>query len=125
MLFDIVLTFYFVYAILYLSNYEKVVYIMATKRATLNPITDTPTNKSYITKDFMLCYMEKVADKSGKEWFKALVFDNMIEKKNSLTGENTTTPNWKVIKNAFIEKYFPNLNKAKNKIDFIDRIKNL
>ena len=48
---------------------------MASAKKTLNPLTDTPTNKVEITKPFMLAYMRQVASEEDKAWFKKIVAD--------------------------------------------------
>ena len=52
---------------------------MASAKKTLNPLTDTPTNKVEITKPFMLAYMRQVASEEDKAWFKKIVADEISQ----------------------------------------------
>ena len=63
---------------------------MASSKPTLNPLTDKPTNKTQITKPFMLAYMKsEKATAEDRAWFKKIVSDpaNQKEQINQLTGE--------------------------------------
>ena len=43
---------------------------MASAKKTLNPLTDTPTSKTDVTKPFMLAYMKsEKATAEDREWF--------------------------------------------------------
>ena len=46
---------------------------MASAKKTLNPLTETPSNKVEVTKPFMLAYMRQVANAEDKAWFKKIV----------------------------------------------------
>ena len=101
---------------------------MASSKPTLNPLTDQPTNKTQITKPFMLAYMKsEKATAEDRAWFKKIVSDpaNQKEQINQLTGEpyiDIDIP--KVIK-AFVDRFYPNLNAKKGKKSFIDDIMDL
>lgn len=101
---------------------------MAGTKKTLNPLTDTPTNKVEVTKPFMLAYMKQVAKPEDKEWFKKIVAnpDNQKDYKNQLDGSTYTDIDIPKVRKAFIDKFFPQLNakKEKNKT-FIDSILDL
>lgn len=101
---------------------------MAGTKKTLNPLTETPTNKVDVTKPFMLAYMKQVAKPEDKEWFKEIVSnpDNQKDYKNQLNGSTYTDIDIPKVRKAFIDKFFPNLNakKEKNKT-FIDSILDL
>ena len=98
---------------------------------TLNPMTDTPTSKTQITKSFMLAYMrsEKATAKDRK-WFKD--FCNNQENKMTVTSnlpgvDPKTDINLKKLRVAFCEKYYPNLvaprgNRNKSFLDLVDEL---
>lgn len=89
-------------------------------KAKLNPATDTPKNLVDITMDFMYDFVELKGDED-KKWFGELVRKNVVEKTNSKGGK-TRTYNAKVVRQAFVKKYFPNLikpSKSSNKLDTI------
>ena len=98
---------------------------MASSKPTLNPLTDIPTSKTQVTKPFMLAYIksEKATDED-RAWFKALVADpkNQKEQVNQLTGETYLDIDIPVIRKAFIDHFFPQLNAKKGKKSFIDEI---
>lgn len=98
---------------------------MASAKKTLNPLTDTPSNKVEVTKPFMLAYMRQVADEEDKAWFKKIVSnpDNQKEYTNQLNGTPYMDIDIPKVRKAFINRFFPQLNakKDKNKT-FIDSI---
>lgn len=101
---------------------------MASSKPTLNPLTETPTNKTQITKPFMLAYIksEKATDEDRK-WFKELVSnpDNQEEKVNQLDGSTYIDIKIPVVRKAFVDKFFPQLNAKKKSKSFIDEIMGL
>ena len=101
---------------------------MASAKKTLNPLTDTPSNKVEITKPFMLAYMREVATAEDKEWFKKIVADknNQKEYLNKLNGTTYIDIDIPKVRKEFISRFFPQLNakKEKNKT-FIDSILDL
>ncbi len=101
---------------------------MASSKPTLNPLTDTPTNKTQITKPFMLAFMksEKATDED-RRWFKALVTnpDNQKEQVNQLNGETYMDIDIPVVRKAFVDRFFPQLNAKKQSKSFIDEIADL
>lgn len=101
---------------------------MATAKKTLNPLTDTPSNKVEVTKPFMLAYMRQVANEEDKTWFKKIVSnpDNQKEYTNQLNGTPYMDIDIPKVRKAFIDRFFPQLNakKDKNKT-FIDSILDL
>ena len=107
---------------------KKEVFIMASAKKTLNPLTDTPTNKVEITKPFMLAYMRQVASEDDKAWFKKIVADanNQKEYVNKLNGQPYTDIDIPKVRKLFTDRFFPQLNakKEKNK-SFIDSILDL
>lgn len=98
---------------------------MASAKPTLNPLTDTPTNKTQVTKPFMLAYIksERATDEDRK-WFKAIVTnpENQEEKKNQLNGELYMDIKIPVVRKFFIDRFFPQLNAKKKAKSFIDEI---
>ena len=98
-------------------------------KTTLNPLTDTPTKKTEVTKDFMLAYMKSdKASKEDKEWFKGIVSqpENKTVKMNPFTNENYEDIDIAKVRKAFIERFYPNLSvKKKGKKSFIDEIMEL
>lgn len=101
---------------------------MASAKKTLNPLTDTPTSKTDITKPFMLAYMRQVANEEDKAWFKKIVADanNQKEYVNKLNGQPYTDIDIPKVRKLFTDRFFPQLNakKEKNK-SFIDSILDL
>lgn len=101
---------------------------MASAKKTLNPLTDTPTNKVEITKPFMLAYMRQVASEEDKAWFKKIVADvnNHKEYINKLNGQPYTDIDVPKVRKFFTDRFYPQLNakKEKNK-SFIDSILDL
>lgn len=101
---------------------------MASAKKTLNPLTDTPSNKVEVTKPFMLAYMRQVANEEDKTWFKKIVSnpDNQKEYTNQLNGTPYMDIDIPKVRKAFIDRFFPQLNakKDKNKA-FIDSILDL
>ena len=101
---------------------------MASSKPTLNPLTDTPTNKTQVTKPFMLAYMKsEKATNDDREWFKKVVADpkNQAEKKNPLNGEVYIDIDIPVIRKLFIDRFYPQLNAKKKAKSFIDEIMDL
>ena len=102
---------------------------MAQAKKTLNPLTDTPTAKTDITKPFMLAYMKcEKATAEDKAWFKSVVSnpENQKEYKNQLNGEIYTDIDIPKVRLAFCERFYPNLvAKKKSKKSFIDSIMDL
>ncbi len=98
---------------------------MASSKKTLNPLTETPSNKVEVTKPFMLAYMRQVANEEDKAWFKKIVSnpDNQKEYTNQLNGTPYMDIDIPKVRKAFVERFFPQLNarKDKNKT-FIDSI---
>lgn len=102
---------------------------MASAKKTLNPITDTPTSKTDITKPFMLAYMKsEKATAEDVAWFKSIVSDKKYQKEytNRLNGEKYMDIDIPEVRKLFCQRFFPNLNakKSKNKT-FIDSIMDL
>lgn len=100
---------------------------MASAKRTLNPITDTPTSKNDITKNFMLAFMKsEKATKEDIEWFKKVVKENQKEYVNRLDGSTYMDINIPEVRKAFCQKFYPNLNeKKKGKKSFTDAILDL
>lgn len=101
---------------------------MASSKRTLNPLTDQPTNKTEITKPFMLAYIkcEKATDEDRK-WFKSVVTnpENQEEKVNQLDGSTYTDIKIPEVRKAFVDRFFPNLNAKKKTMSFIEEIESL
>ena len=101
---------------------------MASAKKTLNPLTDTPTNKVEVTKPFMLAYMREKATETDKEWFKKIVSNTEYQKEyiNRLNNEPYIDIDIPKVRKEFISRFFPQLNakKERNKT-FIDSILDL
>jgi len=101
---------------------------MASAKKTLNPLTEKPTNKTEVTKPFMLAYMRQVASEEDKAWFKSIVGNTAYHKEytNKLNGEKYMDIDIPKVRKQFIDRFFPQLNakKEKNKT-FIDSIMEL
>lgn len=101
---------------------------MASSKKTLNPLTDTPTNKVEITKPFMLAYMKsEKATAEDKAWFKKIVSDpaNQKEYINKLNNQPYTDIDIPVVRKYFCERFYPQLVAKKTKASFIDSILDL
>ena len=102
---------------------------MASAKKTLNPLTDTPTTKTDVTKPFMLAFMksEKATDED-RAWFKKLVTDpkNQKEYTNQLNNEKYMDIDIPKVRLEFCQRFYPNLTvkKKKNKT-FIESIMDL
>ncbi len=80
--------------------------IMATVKAlSLNP----PTKKTELTKQSMLKYIQE-ATAEEKKWFVDLMGKNKIKKKNNLTGEVIEGYDMAKVREAFAQKYFPEIS---------------
>lgn len=102
---------------------------MASAKKTLNPLTDTPTNKVEVTKPFMKAYMKcEKATREDIEWFKKIVSDKNYQKEyiNKLNNEPYIDIDIPKVRKVFIDRFYPQLNarKEKNK-SFIDSILDL
>lgn len=99
---------------------------MAQSKPTLNPLTDTPKNKTEVTKPFMLAFMKsEKATSEDREWFKKIVSnpENQKEQINRLSGEPYMDIDIPKVRLAFCERFFPQLAvKKKVKKTFIDSI---
>lgn len=101
---------------------------MASSKPTLNPLTDTPTNKTQITKPFMLAYIKsEKANDEDRKWFKGIVSnaDYQEEKKNQLTGEIYMDIKIPEVRKLFIDRFYPQLNAKKKTKSFIEEIMDL
>lgn len=99
---------------------------MASSKPTLNPLTDTPTNKTQITKPFMLAYIkcEKATDEDRK-WFKELCVKHQKMKVNPLDNSEYMDIDIPEVRKAFCDRFYPNLNGKKEKLSFFDEIMGL
>lgn len=102
---------------------------MAQAKKTLNPLTDTPVNKTDITKPFMLAYMKsEKATPEDRAWFKGIVAnpENQKEYINKLNNQPYIDIDIPKVRLAFCERFYPNLVSKKNtKKSFIDSILDL
>lgn len=101
---------------------------MASSKPTLNPLTDTPTNKTQITKPFMKAYIKsEKASAEDREWFKKIVSnpENQKEYKNQLDGKLYIDIDIPKVRKAFVDRFFPQLNEKKKSMSFIDDILSL
>lgn len=81
-------------------------FIVATiKDLRLNP----PTKKAELTKQSMLKYIQE-ATAEEKKWFVDLMGKNKIKKKNNLTGEVFEGYDMAKVREAFAQKYFPEIS---------------
>lgn len=101
---------------------------MASSKPTLNPLTDTPTNKTQITKPFMLAYMKsEKATAEDKAWFKSIVGDPAYvrEYTNQLDGSTYEDIHIPKVREQFCKRFFPNLLEKKKTKSFIEEIMDL
>lgn len=104
---------------------------MASAKKTLNPLTDTPTTKTEITKPFMYAYMaSSKASLEDVEWFSELCDDPEYRKeyKDQLHGTTYEDINVPMVREQFCLRFYPHLYQKK-KSDapktFADKIKAL
>lgn len=101
------------------------------KKTTLNPLTDTPENLTQVTKSFMLLYIKEKGKPADKKWFKELCGNPEYQKpfKSNLTGQEKIDIDIKKVREAFCERFFPNLLEAKkkkaNNKSFLDLVNDL
>mgnify|MGYP003294530183 CR=1 FL=1 len=101
---------------------------MASAKPTLNPLTETPTNKTQVTKPFMLAYIKsELADEEDRAWFKSLCVKHKVMKVTNLGGEEKEYPDIDIpeVRKAFCERFFPNLVAKKKTKSFFDEILDL
>ena len=101
---------------------------MAGSRKTLNPLTDTPTSKTEVTKPFMKAYMK--SEKATPEdiaWFKKVVSnpENQKEYTNQLNGTKYIDIDIPKVRKAFCERFYPQLVAKKGTRPFIEDILDL
>ena len=75
---------------------------------------NTPTKKTELTKDNMLKFIKTYGSPEEKQWFVDLMKGNTITKTNNLTGKDVTGYDLPKIREAFAQKFFPEIS-AKNK----------
>ena len=101
---------------------------MASSKPTLNPLTDKPTNKTQVTKPFMLAFIkcEKATDED-RSWFKTIVSnrENQKEYVKQRNGEEYIDIDIPKVRKEFIDRFFPQLNEKKKTKSFIDDIMSL
>ena len=102
---------------------------MASAKKTLNPLTDTPTNKVDVTKPFMLAYLKAgIGDPDKVKEFKKFVAkkENQKEYINRLTNEPYIDIDIPKVRKKFCELFFPQLlEKKKGGGTFIEEISKL
>ena len=99
------------------------------KKTTLNPLTDTPENRTQLTKSFMYLYVKEKGKPADKKWFKELCGNPEYQKpfKSNLTGEEIIDIDVKKVRDEFCKKFFPNLNRKKkeDKKSFLEMVNDL
>ncbi len=85
---------------------------MATRRE-LNAINELPKDKNDLTKKYMLDYIIHHGTDKDKEWYIKLIEDSQKEKTNNLTGKQYQGTDLKKVREAFVDRFFPNLKKQK------------
>jgi len=101
---------------------------MVSSKKTLNPLTDTPTSKTDITKPFMLAYLKSgLAEPDKVKEFKIFAKDpkNQKEYVNRLTNEPYMDINIPVVREKFCQLFFPNLLVKKKKGSWLDELDEL
>ena len=102
---------------------------MASAKKTLNPLEETPTSKTEVTKPFMLAYMKSSkATPDDIAWFKKIVAnpDNQKQYINKLHGQPYTDIDIPKVRKLFCQRFYPQLVGKKNKNkSFIDSILDL
>ena len=101
---------------------------MASSKPTLNPLTDTPKNKTEITKPFMKAFIksEKATD-ADRAWFKSIVGDPAYQREcvNQLDGTKYIDIHIPKVREQFCKRFYPNLLEKKKAKSFIDEIMDL
>lgn len=85
---------------------------MASAKKTLNPMTETPTTKTEITKAFMFAYMScEKATLADVEWFAELCENPEYRKEyiNRLTNEPYEDIDIPKVREQFCKKFYPQL----------------
>ena len=107
---------------------------MAGAKPTLNPLTDTPKNKTEVTKPYMYAFMEsEKASLEDVEWFYELISkpENRKMYKNKFKQSEDDPDEYEDIdipkvREAFCARFYPNLNvKNKGPRTFTDKIEAL
>lgn len=73
----------------------------------LNP----PEKKTELTKDNMLKFIKDYGSEEDKKWFVELMTNNKQKKKNNLTGKVVDGYDLPKIREAFAQKFFPEISK--------------
>lgn len=99
---------------------------MASAKPTLNPLTDTPENKTQITKPFMLAFMrcEKATD-DDRKWFVDTCKKYPKEKTNPLNGQTYQDIDVPAVRKEFVNRFYPQLNTKKKSKSFLDEVMDL
>lgn len=89
----------------------------------LNPETDTPEKILEVSKAFMTGYLKAKGTVDDKKWFAALVEKNLVERTIPTSGKKYRDYKLKVVRAAFIERFFPALSASQESCqDMIDEI---
>lgn len=94
-------------------------------KSILNPLTDTPTSLTQLTKNFMLQYIKAKGTDEEKAWFKELCNAHAVQRTNNLNGKTTKALSLQPVHRAFAEKYFPQLLRKKQGKTFFDELDEL
>ena len=98
---------------------------MASTKKTLDPRTQTPENKTDVTKRFMELYMETVASQEDIDWFCSVIEkpENRKMYTNKLNGEKYEDIDIPKVRQQFCARFYPNLNSTKKtKLSFTERM---
>ena len=102
---------------------------MASKIPTLDPMTQKPTQKREITKDFMLAYLEsELATAEDVKWYIELTNDPANRKmyKSKLSGTEYEDIIKKNVVDAFCKRFYPHLlEKNSSKPKFEDKLQRI
>ena len=94
-------------------------------RQELNAKTDNPKTKNDLTKKYMLDYIKYRGTDEDKEWYIDLIEKNQKEKNNNLTGKSYVGTDLKKVREAFVKRFFPNLEKEKKSgTTYLDQVRN-
>lgn len=75
---------------------------------------NTPKKKSDLTKENMLAFV-KTKNQEDREWFKALMAEHKVKKINNLTKETVNGYDIAKVREAFANKYFPEISSKTKK----------
>ena len=97
---------------------------MATK-VRLDPLTDKPTKKGDITKNYMVRYAKAYGTPEQRAELKQFIKEHTVEKESKLTHSTYKDIELKACREKFCELFFPELVEKKGKRTFFEEVEDL